>query len=132
MKTKIYLLFIAALCAAILSTTVSVTQAAGFREKGPAYIDRKGPNALMFDAHGFKRFVDRYMEVTSRTRFYDENGEPISFIDLKIPCRAQILYRKTNSGAVPEAISVKVEYYRDNEPVDTKWNLPVMKPDLPH
>jgi hypothetical protein len=132
MTTKIYFVLIIALCASILSTTVSVTQAAGFREKGPAYIDRKGPNALMFDAHGFKRFVDRYMEVTSRTRFYDENGEPISFADLKIPCRAQILYRKKSSSLVPEAISVKVIYYRDNGPVDNKWNLPVMKPDKPH
>ena len=132
MTTKTYCIVITALCAVILSTTISTAQAAGFRERGPAYIDRKGPNALMFDAHGFKHFVDRYMEVTSRTRFYDENGEPISFVDLKIPCRAQIEYRKKSSSLVPEAISVQVKYYRDNEPVDTKWNLPVMKPDLPY
>ena len=126
-----YPLLLIALCAAILSVATAPAFADEFRERGTAFIDRKGPNALMFDGHGFKRFADRYMGVTSQTSFYDENGVPISLLDLKIPCQATIEYRKKLSSAVPEAISVTVEHYPGDRPVDTKWNLPVMKPERP-
>ena len=124
-----YLLLLIALCAGILLVATAPAFADEFREKGTAFIDRKGPNALMFDGHGFKHFADRYMEVTSQTHFYDENDNPISLLDLKVPCQATILYRKKPWSAVPEVISVNVENYRDDRPVDTKWNLPVMKPE---
>ena len=54
---KLNNLLLAALCAAILSTTLSVGHAAGFRERGPAYIDSKGPNALVFDGQ-FLRLLE--------------------------------------------------------------------------
>jgi hypothetical protein len=104
---------------------------AEFREEDTALIDRKGPNALMFDGHGFKGFVDRYMQVSRLTSFYDENGEKISLVDLKVPCQARILYRKKTSGETPEAISVHVEYYPENRSLDTKFSLPIMKPEPP-
>jgi len=104
---------------------------AEFREEGVAHIDRKGPNALMFDGHGFTQFADRYMQVTKLTHFYDENNEPISLNTLKIPCMAQIVYRKKTSGENPEAISVHVLHYFENRPSNTNLNLPVMKPAPP-
>jgi len=125
-----YSLLLAALLIGIMSAAAPSAQAE-YREEGTALIERKGPNALMFDGHGFKGFVDRYMRVTSLTRFYDENGEPLSLADLKVPCQARILYRKKSSGENPEAISVYVEYYPENRPFDTKMSLPIMKPEPP-
>lgn len=130
MIKHIYSLLLVALCSGILSTAAPSAYAE-YREEGTALIDRKGPNALMFDGHGFTGFVDRYMQVSALTHFYDENGEPISLIDLKVPCQARILYRKKTSGEAPEAISVNVEYYPKNRPLDTKLSLPVMKPEPP-
>jgi hypothetical protein len=130
MIQKVYSLLLVALVAGILSTAAPSAYAE-YREEGPALIDRKGPNALMFDGHGFKGFVDRYMQVSSLTRFYDENEQEISLVDLKVPCQARILYRKKSSGENPEAISVHVEYYPENRPLDTKMSLTVMKPEPP-
>ena len=130
MIQKVYSLLLVALEAGILSAAAPSAQAE-YREEGTALIERKGPNALMFDGHGFTGFVDRYMLVTSLTRFYDENGEPLSLVDLKVPCQARILYRKKSSGATPEAISVTVEHYFEDRPTETKLNLPVMKPKQP-
>ena len=130
MMQHIYSLLLTALMVGILSAAAPSAQAE-YREEGTAIIDRKGPNALMFDGHGFKGFVDRYMQVSRQTSFYDENGEPISLVDLKVPCQARILYRKKSSGEAPEAISVHVEYYPENRPLDTKMSLPVMKPGPP-
>ncbi len=130
MKKHLCLLLLVALCAGTLSITAAPAHAE-FREEGVALIERKGPNALMFDGHGFKHFVDRYMEVSSLTRCYDETGVQINFADLKFPCQARILYRIKNSGGMPEAISVRVEYYLDDRIVDAQWNLPFMKPADP-
>jgi hypothetical protein len=132
MKKNPRMLLTALICAAIVSAAGTTALAEDFQERGSAFIDRKGPNALMFDGHDFKRFAEQYMEVTSQTRFYNENGEPISFAGFKIPCQATILYKNRTSSPAPEAISVTVEYYRDDRPVDTQWNLPVMKPEKVH
>lgn len=132
MVKHIYSLLLVTLCSAILSFAAPYAHAAEYREEGVALIDRKGPNALMFDGHGFTQFVDRYMQVTGLTRFYDENNEPISLAALKIPCQAQIVYRQTASDEMPEAISVNVLHYFNNKPGDTNMNLPVMRPDPLH
>jgi hypothetical protein len=131
MTKNIYSLLLVVLCAGILSVAMPNAHAAEYREEAIALIDRKGPNALTFDGHGFKGFVDRYMQVSALTHFYDENGEEISFANLKVPCQARILYRKKSSGGVPEAISVHVEHYREDRPIDTQWTLPRMKPEQP-
>jgi hypothetical protein len=130
MIKQIYSLLLVAFLVGIMSAAAPSAHAE-FREEGTALIDRKGPNALVFDGHGFTGFVDRYMQVSSLTRFYDENGQAISLVDLKVPCQARILYRKKTSGENPEAISVYVEYYPENRPLDTKMSLPVMKPEPP-
>ena len=130
MIQQVYSLLLVALVFGILSAAAPSAHAE-FREEGTALIDRKGPNALMFDGHGFKGFVDRYMQVSRLTRFYDENGEEISLVDLKVPSQARILYRKKNAGEAPEAISVHVEYYPENRLLDTKMSLPIMKPEPP-
>jgi hypothetical protein len=130
MLKHLYSLLLIALFAGTLSITAA-TAHAEFREEGVALIERKGPNALMFDGHGFKHFVDRYMEVSSLTRCYDETGVQINFVDLKFPCKARILYRIKNSGGMPEAISIHVEYYRDERIIGAQWNLPFMKPADP-
>jgi len=130
MKKATYVMLLVVLCTGILMAVIPAAHAAEFREEGIALIESKGPNALMFDGHGFKSFVDRYMLVSTLTRFYDENGEQISLAALKIPCQAKILYRKKSSG-VPEAISVHVEHYRDDRPVSTQFSLPTMKPEAP-
>ncbi len=130
MQKKIYPLLFIALCAGILSIA-AIPAHAEFREEGVAHIDRKGPNALMFDGHGFTQFVDRYMQVTNLTHFYDENNEPISLTSLKIPCMARIVYKKKTSGEPPEAISVYVLHYFEDRPSNTNFNLPVMTPDPP-
>jgi len=131
MLKNLLMLLLVTLCVGILPIAAPLAHAE-FREKGVALIDRKGPNALMFEGHGLKNFVDRYMQVTRLTRFYDENNLPISLADLKIPCQAQILYRKNARTGRPEAISVKVNFYREDRVIGTHFNLPVMKPDLPH
>jgi hypothetical protein len=130
MLKNLHILLLAALCAGILSAAAPTVHAE-FREKGIALIDRKGPNALMFEGHGLPSFSDRYMGVTRLTRFYDETGLSISLADLKIPCEAKILYTKNRRTALPEAISVHVILYREDRVIDTKFNLPVMKPDGP-
>ncbi len=94
MKKNVCSLLIVALCGCILAIAAPRAQAES-REEGPAIIDRKGPNALMFEGHGFANFVDRYMLVTKLTRFYDENGETTTLAALKIPCEA--------TDTVPEA-----------------------------
>jgi hypothetical protein len=130
MLKNIYSLLLITLCAGILSIAVQPAQAE-FREKGIAIIEQKGPNALMFDGHGFKHFKSRYMLVTKITRIYDENGLKISYANLKFPCQTQILYRNNTSTGLPEAISVHVEHYLRNREIGTGWNLPVIKPQPP-
>ena len=131
MLKNLHILLLVTLCTGILSGAAPTAHAAEFREKGIALIDRKGPNALMFEAHGLPSFSDRYMGVTRLTRFYDETGLQIPLADLKIPCEAKIMYRKNARTASPEAISVHVLFYREDRIIDTKFNLPVMKPDEP-
>ncbi len=126
MQKKIYPLLLIALCAGILSVA-AVPAHAEFHEKGAAMIVKKGPNALIFDGHGFESFISPYMLVTPLTHVYDETGAEISYIDLKFPCQARILYRKKDSGGVPEAVSVHVEYYLDGQTTGMQWNLPVME-----
>ena len=128
MKKNVCSLLIVALCGCILAIAAPPAQAESLNE-GPAIIDRKGPNALMFEGHGFANFVDRYMLVTNLTRFYDENGETTTLTALKIPCEARIQYRRQTKGGPPEAISVTVEHYFDDRPTDTQMNLGVKKPE---
>jgi hypothetical protein len=127
MLKNLHILLLAALCVGILSAAAPTAHAAEFREKGTALIEGKAPNALAFDGHGFKYFVDRYMRITSLTRFYDENGLSISLANLKIPCQAQIHYRRNARTGVPEAISVNVDFYREDKIVDTRFNMPSVK-----
>jgi len=131
MLKNLHVLLLITLCVGILPIAAPLAHAE-FREKGVALIDRKAPNALMFEGHGLKSFVDRYMQVTRLTRFYDENGLSISLADLKIPCQARILYRKNARTGRPEAISVHVDFYREDRVINTNFNLPVMKPNKPH
>ena len=131
MLKNLLVLLLITLCVGILPIAAPMAHAE-FREKGVVLIDRKGPNALMFEGHGLKSFVDRYMQVTRLTRFHDENGLPISLADLKIPCQAQLLYRKNARTGRPEAISVKVDFYREDRIIDNRFNLPTIKPPKPH
>ena len=80
MKKHLYTLMIALLCTGILSNA----HASDLIEKGTAFIDRKGPNALMFDGHAFKHFVDSHMAVTFRTRFYFCFHQPFSRTDFRL------------------------------------------------
>jgi len=130
MKKSIYIALFVVLCTGILMTALPNAHAEIVREKGVALIDKKGPNALRLDGHSFTAFVDRYMLVSSRTNFYDENGEPISLDALKTPCQAKIECKKTTSD-VPEAVSVHVQHYLDNRPVDAQFRLPIIKPEEP-
>lgn len=130
MKKNVCSLLIVAICGCILAIAAPCAQAES-REEGPAIIDRKGPNALMFEGHGFTNFADRYMLVTNLTRFYDENGEPTTLTAFKIPCEATIQYRRQAKGGPPEAISVTVAHYFDDRPTDTQMNLATKKPEPP-
>ncbi len=127
MKKKRYALMTAALIAGFLLVAATGAQAE-FREKGPAIIGLKGPNALQFEAHGLHSFSDRYMLVSRLTRFYNEIGEPVSLADLKIPCQATVHYKKRASDGLCEAISINVEYYFEDREVSTDWSLPEIKP----
>jgi len=121
---KIYSLLIVALIIAWLPPAAQ----AEFREEGPAIIGFKGPNALRFEANGFKNFADRHMLVSGLTRIYNELGEPISLAGLKVPCEARILYRKRTSDGLSEAISITIESYIEGRKTETAWSLPELKP----
>jgi len=101
---------------------------AEFREEGIAIIGLKGPNALQFEASSFTAFADRYMLVSGLTRIYSELGEPISLVELRVPCEARILYRKRTSDGLAEAISVNVQGYVEGQETATEWSLPELKP----
>jgi len=128
MARHIYALLAVALLAALMGAAPPAAHAE-FREKGTAVIGRKGPNALQFEAHGLTAFADRYMLLSSLTHFYNEEGDPISLADLKVPCQAVILYKKRTSDGKAEAISVNVEYYLEERETDTKFSLPKIKPE---
>ena len=124
MLKKIYVLLIAVLIAGCLPTAAQ----AEFREEGLAIIGLKGPNALQFEASGLTGFTDRYMMVSSLTRIYNENGEPISLAELKVPCEATILYKKRAKDGASEAISITIQSYIEGQATETKWSLPEIKP----
>ena len=130
MKKYVCSLLLAACCAVAILIAPPNAQAE-FREEAVALIEKKGPNALMFDGHGFKYFVGRYMQVTALTRCFDENGVRISYADLKFPCQAKIVYRMGKTGGRPEAITIHVEHYRGDREIGTQWNLPVIEPERP-
>ena len=124
MLKKIYVLLIAVLIAGCLPLSAQ----AEFREEGPAIIGLKGPNALQFEANGFKAFTDRYMMISGLTNIHNEAGEPISLAELKVPCEALILYKKRAKDGLAEAISITIQGYIEGRETETKWSLPEIKP----
>ena len=130
MAKFIYALLIVALCSGISNVSATAAHAEALSEKATALIDEKGPNAITFDGHGFKAFVDSYMLVSDSTQFVDENGLQISLEALKVPCQATVQYKRTASD-VPVVTSVDIEHYLEDRFTDTAFTLPFMKPELP-
>lgn len=131
MAKNIQALFTIAVLAGLTALAVPAAHAE-FREKGIAVIAEKGPNALKFEAHGLAAFADRYMLVSRLTRIYNEEGMSIPLSSLRVPCQAEILYKKRASDGKAEAISVKVEHYLDERETTMNWSLPTIKPDPLH
>jgi len=127
MIKKIHALLTVALLAA-LTAAAAPADCAEFREKGTAVIGEKGPNALQFEAHGLTAFTDRYMLVSRLTRIYNEEGVSIPLSALRLPCQAEVFYKKRASDGKAEAISVNVEHYLEERETTTNWSLPTITP----
>ncbi len=78
--------------------------------KNMAEVSGKAPNCVIITNHRFE-IASNYLMVTPFSSIIDIDGKKISLKDLKIPCVAEIRFRKNRKNIDPELVRLKVKEY---------------------